>query len=128
MSGLWGGGVWLDLPCLVKDLVWRHPWPEDIIANLVSSKKREGVITNSDLELATLVLRKANLLAAVPDARLAAPNLGSYNNPTVSWSTKEAPKINPVVVDLLRISTLHSRQFFIKLSILTTGRLKFHGR
>ena len=105
-SGLGGGGVWLDPPSLGKDLVWRHPWPEDIISNLVSSKKREGTITNSDMELVGLVLYEATLLAAEPDSSLAAPNSGSDNTPTVSWITKEAPTINPMVAGLLRIRTL----------------------
>ena len=72
-------------------------------------KKREGTITNSDLELSSLVLHEATLIAAVPNASLAAPNSWSENNPTVSWSTKEAPTINLVVADLLCIRTLHLR-------------------
>ena len=109
--------MWLDPPSLGKDLVWFHPWLEEIISNLVSSKKREGEITNSDMELSGLVIYEATLLAAEPDASLAAPNSGSDNTPTVSWSTKEASKINPVAADLLRIRTLHSRQFFINPSV-----------
>ena len=110
-------GVWLYQSCSGKDLVWRHPWSAEIIANLVSSENREGTITNSDLEVAALVLHKANLIAAAPDARLAAPCSGSDNTLTVSWSTKEAPTINPVVADLLRICALHLRQFFVKPSL-----------
>ena len=87
--------------------MWRHLWPEDIISNVVSSTNREGTITNSDLELAALVLHEANLLVAVPEASLAAPRSGSDNTPTVSWSTKEAFMINLVVADLLRLRALH---------------------
>ena len=79
---------------------------------------RDGTITNSDLELATLVLHEATLLAAVPEARLAAPHSGSDNTPTVSWSTKEASTINLVVTDLLCLRALHSRQLFINPSVL----------
>ena len=116
--GLGAGGVWLDPSHLEKDLVWLYPWPTDIIANLVSSTNREGTITNSDLELAALVLHKATLLAAVPEARLPPPHSGSDNTPTVSWSTKEASTINPVVADLLCLCVLHSRQFFLNPSVL----------
>ena len=87
------------------------------IADLVSSTNRDGTITNSDLELAALVLHEATLLAAVPEARRAAPRSGSDNTPTVSWSTREASTINPVVADLLRLRALHSRQFFINPSV-----------
>ena len=101
--------MWLDPSCSGKDLVWRHPWLADIIVNLVSFKNREGTITNSNLELADLVLHEFNLLVTVPDARLAAPRSGSDNPSTVSWIMKEALTINPVVSDLLCIRTLHLR-------------------
>ena len=42
------------------------------------------MITNSDLELDTLILHKATLLVAVPGARLAAPHLGLDNTLAVS--------------------------------------------
>ena len=123
-SGLGDGGVWLDPSCSGEDLVWRHPWPEDIIANLVSFTNMEGTTTNSDLELATLVLHEATLLAAVPDVRLPAPHPGSDNTPTVSCSTEEFSMINLVVADLLRICALHLRQFFINPSVFITRESK----
>ena len=55
-SGLGDWGVWLDSSRLRKGLVWRHPWPAEIIADLVSSTNREGTIANSDVELAALIL------------------------------------------------------------------------
>ena len=67
------------------------------------------MITNSDLELAALVLHEATLLTAVPESRMAVPHSGSDNTPTVSWSTKEASTINPVMADFLRLRALHSR-------------------
>ena len=70
----------------------------------------KGTITNSDLELAALVLQEANLLGAVPKASMAAPRSGSDNTPTVSWSTHEASMINPVVVDLLRIHEVPGKE------------------
>ena len=106
-SGPGSGGVWLGLSYSGKDLVWRHPWLADIISKLVPSTNREGMVTNSDPELAAIVLYEATLLAAVPDARLAASRSGSDNTPIVSWSTKEALTINPVVADLLCLRALH---------------------
>ena len=116
-SGLGDRGVWLDPSRSGRDLVWRHPWPVDIVADLVSSTNREGTITNSDLELAALILHEDTLFDAVPEARLAAPRSGSDNTPTVSWSTEEASIINPVVAELLRPRALHSRQFFLNPSV-----------
>ena len=86
------------------------PLLADIIVNLVSSTIRERKITNSDLELAALILHEAILSTAVPDARLAAPFSGSNNPPAVFWSTKEALT---VVVDFLCLCAVHSKQFFI---------------
>ena len=116
-SGPGSGGVWLGLSYSGKDLVWRHPWLADIISKLVPSTNREGMVTNSDPELAAIVLYEATLLAAVPDDRLAAPCSGSDNNPAVSWIKKEALTINPVITDLLRLHALHLRQFFLHPSI-----------
>ena len=73
----------------------------------------EKLITNSDLETAALVPHEATQLAAVPEARLAAPFLGLDKNLTVSWITKEASTINLVVADILCLRALHSRQFFL---------------
>ena len=115
--------MWLYPYRLGGQLLWIHPCTSDIIANLISSTNREGESTNSNLELAALVLREATLLAAVPDTSLAAPHSGSDNTPTVSWSMKEASMINPVVADLLRIRLLHARHFFIVPSVFITQAL-----
>ena len=74
-------------------------------------KNLKGKIKNSDLDLAALVLHKATPLVTLTEARMAAPRSGSDNNPTVSWSTREASVINPVAVDLLNIHAIQSRYF-----------------
>ena len=55
-SGLGDGVVWLDSSRSRKGLVWRHPWPAEIIADRISSRNRDGAITNSDVELAALII------------------------------------------------------------------------
>ena len=109
--------MWLDLARTGQNLVWRHPWPPDIITSLVSLANPQGTITNSDLELAALVLQETTLLKAVPKACMVAPRSGSDNTLTVSWSMCEASMINPVVADLLRIRALHSRKLFLNPSV-----------
>ena len=116
-SGLGARGVWLDPAGTGHNLVWRHPWPSDVTAELVSSTNPNGTITNSDLDLAALILQEATLLEAVPKACMDALRSGSNNTPTVSRSTREASMINPVVVDLLRIHALHPRFFFLDPSV-----------
>ena len=78
------GGLWLNPVRTGHNLVWRHPWPLDIIADMVSSTNPQGTITSSYLELAALILQEANLLEAVPKAHMAAPRSGSDNTLTVS--------------------------------------------
>ena len=109
--------MWINPTRTGQNLVWRHPLPPEIIASLVSLTNPQGTITNSDIEPAALILQDATLLKSFPKARMAAPHSGSDNTPTVSWSTREASKINPVVADLLRINVLHSRKFFLNPSI-----------
>ena len=70
----------------------------------------EEKITNSNLELAALILHEATLLAASR----------TDNIPTVSWSTHEASTINLVVTGLLNICALHSRNIFLNPSVFIT--------
>ena len=109
-SGLGAGGVWLDPAQMGHNLVWRNPWPPDIMAYLVSSINLKGTITNSDLDLTALVIHKATLPEAVLEVRMAAPYSGSDNTPTVSWIICEALVINPVVADLFHICAFHLRK------------------
>ena len=39
------------MSCSGKYLVWHHFWPAETVDNLVSSKNREGAITNYNMEL-----------------------------------------------------------------------------
>ena len=117
--GLGAVGVWLDPARTGQNLVWRHLWPPDIITILVSLTNPQGTVTNSELDLAALVLQEATFLEAFSKACMAAPRSGSDNTPTVSWSTREASMIKPVVADLLRICALHSIKFLLNPSIFT---------
>ena len=65
--------------------MWNHPWPADIITDLVSSTNREGEITNSDLELAALVLHEATLLFEISDTSLLAHMSSVYPQSKISW-------------------------------------------
>ena len=85
--GLRSGGVWLNMSCSGKYLVWHHFWPADIVENLVSSTNRQGAITNYNMELSAIILHEATLIAAVPEARLDLPHSGLDNTQAVSWST-----------------------------------------
>ena len=58
-SGQGAGGVWLNPNRDGRHYVWRLKWPADIIAALVSFNNPNGSVTNSDLELAALILQEA---------------------------------------------------------------------
>ena len=52
------GGVWIDPNGNGLNYLWQLPWPLDIMVDLVSHTNMIGWITNSDLNLATLVLQE----------------------------------------------------------------------
>ena len=83
-SGLGAGVVRLDLARTGQNLVWPLPWHLDAVTSLVSSTNPQGKITNSDIDLAALILQEATLPEAVPKDHMAAPHSGSDNTPTVS--------------------------------------------
>ena len=90
---------------------------EDIRTDLVSFDNLQGRITNSDLELAALVLQEATFPFICHSPTWRDPFTGSDNTPTVAWSFQESSTINPVVADLLRIRSLVNRQFCITPSV-----------
>ena len=116
-SGLGAGGVWIDPNSDGHNFVWRFEWPEDIRSDLVSWDNPNGRITNSDLELAALVLQEAVFPLVCRDWAWHAPITGSDNTPTVSWTFKESATINPVVADLLRIRSIINRNAAITPSV-----------
>jgi hypothetical protein len=55
-SKLGAGGVWLSGALHLSPIVWHVEWSPDIHANVVSFKNPSGAITNSDLEMAGMLL------------------------------------------------------------------------
>jgi len=83
------GGVWFcgtgrsDL----EPTVWRVAWPKEIQDDVVSFDNPQGTITNSDLEMAGLLLHYLVLknLTELKHVHVAA---WCDNTPTVSWANK----------------------------------------
>ena len=87
-SGKGAGGVWFsgsntDLP----PIVWRVPWPPDITRDIISSSNPSGSITNSDLEMAGMLLHYL-VLECICDLRHVHVAAWCDNTPTVSWTNK----------------------------------------
>jgi hypothetical protein len=55
-STLGAGGVWLSGTRKLSPVVWRIEWPEDIRRNVMSFKNSNGTITNSNLEMAGMLI------------------------------------------------------------------------
>ena len=86
---------------------WCHPWPAYITNALVSETNPGGTHDNSNLDISSLVLHKAIFLSDTLKAVMAALFYGLDNTPTFSWIMWELSTINPVILDLLQIHTLH---------------------
>jgi hypothetical protein len=106
-SGAGAGGVWFDAQC--NPVVWRMAFPADITKEIASAKNPKGRITNSDLELAALVLHHLVLEQVTPLKRKHVAAF-SDNTPTVSWVTKMAShSSSPVAGRLLRGLAMRQR-------------------
>ena len=68
----------------VGPILWRAQFPTDISRKLVSFKKTQGQITNSDLELAAGLVQHDVAVHAF-DLRERTIASGSDNTPTISW-------------------------------------------
>ena len=61
-SGTGAGGVWIESDGTGAKFVWQVQWPAEIVSDLVTWDNTAGGITNSDFELAALVLQKSCFL------------------------------------------------------------------
>ena len=86
-SKLGAGGVWLSGRLRLPPVVWRLEWPDDVRRNVVSFDNPTGTITNSDLEMAGMLIHYLVLehLVTLKHVHVAA---WCDNTPTVSWTNK----------------------------------------
>ena len=86
------GGVILGELSGLPPTVFRLQWPTNITNALVSFDNPKGSITNSDLEMASLLLLWLCLEGVAPNMAHKHVALFSDNFPSVSWVTKMASK------------------------------------
>ena len=91
-SAFGAGGVWFSGTSPLPETVWRLQWPRDITAAVISESNPTGALTNSDLEMAAVVLHLSTLESVVPTLRHRHVFVHSDNTPSVAWVTKMATK------------------------------------
>ncbi len=100
-SGHGLGGVIVGERKGVPPTVFRLQWPEDITRNIISDDNPTGTLTNSDLEMAGLLMLWLVMedVCDITDAHVA---LFSDNSPTVHWVQRLAAKHSEVAMQLIR--------------------------
>jgi hypothetical protein len=91
-SAFGAGSVWFSGTSSVHKRVWRLQWPQDITAAVVSESNPTGALTNSDLEMAAVVLHLNVLDPLVPSMHHKSMQIHRDNTPSVAWLTEMATK------------------------------------
>ena len=100
------GGIIIGENLAVAPTVFRVQWPTDITRDVVSDDNPNGRITNSDLEMAGLLLLWVAMEAVCPNLHHAHVALFSDNSPTVHWVQRLAAKKSRIAQQLLRALAL----------------------
>jgi hypothetical protein len=90
--------------------VFRMEWPDDIKNDLVTEHNPNGRITNSDLEMAGLLLLWLVMEAVCDMSATPRVALWSDNSPTVGWAQRLAAKGSKVAGQLIRALALRIKQ------------------
>jgi len=90
--------------------VFRVEWPPDIQAELVTYENKKGTITNSDLEMAGLLLLWLVIEGVCGRCRQQHIAIFSDNDPTVSWVKRMASKQSRVAAQLVRALALRQKK------------------
>ena len=105
-SGHGFGGIIVGENDSLPPTVFRGQWPLDIKHTLLTYDNPQGTITNSDLEMAGLLILWLVIEAICPNLRGKNVALFSDNTPTVSWVQRLASKRSRVGEQLIRALAL----------------------
>jgi hypothetical protein len=83
------GGVWLSGDLHIPPIVWRVQFSAYIKSQVISDDNPRGTLTNSDLEMAAVLLHYMVLDQQV-DLRYVRTGVWSDNTPTVAWTKRMA--------------------------------------
>ncbi len=102
-SGYGVGGIVVGELDACVPTVFRLEWPQSIRDNLVTEENPNGSITNSDLEMAGLLLLWFVMEEVCPALALKHLALFSDNQPTVCWVARLASKNSTLAMYMLQI-------------------------
>ena len=100
------GGIIIGEMKSMCPTVFRMQWPPDITGELISDTNPTGSLTNSDLEMAGLLLLWMVMEEVCPHLAGAHIALFSDNSPTVHWVHRMAAKQSKVAMQLIRALAL----------------------
>ena len=100
------GGIIIGENKAASPTVFRLQWPPDITTAIVSDANPDGSITNSDLEMAGLLLLWLVMEEVCPSLEGAHIALFSDNSPTVHWVQRMASKQSTIAMQLIRALAL----------------------
>jgi hypothetical protein len=89
-SAFRAGGVWFSGNKPLHPAVWQVEFPPDITSQVISDSNPDGVLTNSDLELAGVLLHYLALEQIVLELQHIQVAIGCDNIPAVAWTTRMA--------------------------------------
>jgi hypothetical protein len=84
------GGVCFSCNKAIPPYIWRKEFPVDIPTQVALDINPNGVLTNSDLEMAGVILQFLALEQIVPDLHHVQMAIGCDNTPAVAWTKKMA--------------------------------------
>lgn len=109
-SGDGMGGVVFNLRRHARPLCWRHRFPPEVTADLVSFENKGGRWTNSDLEMTALVAQQ-DVVAQTRDVRHTTTITLGDNTPAIFWSLRGSVSRDTAAAYLLRQLSLHRRHY-----------------
>ncbi len=105
-SSFGAGGIIIGELSPYRPTVFLIQWPPDVTDSVVTDKNRRGTLTNSDLELAGLLLlwlMIEHVCESLTEKRVA---LFSDNSPTVSWVQRLACRSSLIAEQLIHVLAL----------------------
>jgi hypothetical protein len=111
-SAFGAGGVWFGAETPLDPIVWRVQWPKDVTNAVISTTNPHGTLTNSDLEMAGVLLQETVLEAAIGPNHMehALVAIGCDNSPAVAWTQRMATRsASPISFRLLKGLAMRQR-------------------